>query len=739
MAIEEMNVENFTSMINNVIAGICFFEYEDKKLTPIFVNDGFFRMLGYSRVTGMGYLKNIRMSIIPEDIPIFEQAIEDVLKDDGSVEVEFRTVTANGSLRWLQARGNLYARDGSRYVVVTVIQDITEKKNVEEELHQQAERLHILLESEGERILDYNAKTDVLIVRTTDDYASTGEVIIDRYLQRIEDISIYEEDRESYRALMLRLLKAPSHETIEIRTKKFDADYTWYQMNLTSLLGAEGYVTRIVGRLLNIHKKKLQEINLQLRAQRDALTRLHEKEAAVQLIQNMLLLENKQDSINALLILDMDNFKKVDSLLGHVQCDNLLTDAGIYLSERIKGSDVVGRLDIDRFIVYIKNINSFSDIDKLALDIIKNINYTLPYKNREIYVTCSIGIAVCPYHGTVYEELYAKAERALNRVKLDGKCGYRIYDAAVTMAYHASRKHNKTAYDPEKGMKFSRNIEDMVMQVLFEDKILEAALQMAVELITVHYKFHRGFIVGNDRGGLPLSKQVQFSVHGYEMGPESKEHYELRRVVYEVLFDFFKNCSIIHEYDVLVDELRYYLQSEGIKSMLYYPITQKGEFQGAIIFENHEDVQLELESNVMEELRSLFRTLEAHVLQIGLMDRLQDFATQIEMLDNLDSYVYIINVDTYELSFVNKKVLIQSPDVKIGDICYKAIQHRDSPCENCIFNRMNREDTHERRTEEIFNYSLRCWCRCSASWLEHREENTLGLLNCIDISEYFIG
>ena len=31
MAIEEMNVENFGSMINNIIAGICFFEYEDRK------------------------------------------------------------------------------------------------------------------------------------------------------------------------------------------------------------------------------------------------------------------------------------------------------------------------------------------------------------------------------------------------------------------------------------------------------------------------------------------------------------------------------------------------------------------------------------------------------------------------------------------------------------------------------------------------------------------------------------
>ena len=738
MAIEEMNVENLGSMVNNIIAGICFFEYENNELTPIFANDGFFRMLGYSRVSGMQYLKNVRMSIIPDDLPIFEQGIKDVLKDDGAVEIEFRTVTASGGLRWLQVRGNLYARQGTKYTIVTIIQDITEKKNVEEELHQQAERLHILMEVEGEKILDYNAKTDVFIIRTSGEYASMGEVIMNGYMQKFESDTIYAEDMENYWKVWKALLKSPGHNTIEVRTKKFDADYTWYQMNLTSLLGAEGYVTRIVGRLINIHEKKLQEINLQLRAKRDALTRLHEKDAAIQLIQNMLSEDCGNDMLNALLIIDMDNFKKVNDLLGKVQCDNILVETGIFLSKIIKGLDVVGRIDVDRFVVYLRDIPSMSDADRLAMSIIDKINYTLPYGNEDIRVTCSVGIAIFPYHGVTWEELYAKANRALTRVKARGKSGYRIYDAAVTLAYHSLRRHNNIAYDAEKGMALNWNIEDMVMQVLFEDKVFETALQAAIELITVHYKFHRGFICGNEKGSLPLSKQVQFSVRGYETGQESEEHYAFRRVVYEVLYDSFKNSSIIHEYDITVEELRYYFQSEGIKSILYYPITSKGEFQGAIIFENHEDVQLEFENEIMEEFRSLFRVLEAHVLQIGLMDRLQDFATQIAMMDNMDSFVYIVNADTYELSFVNKKVLMQAPDVKIGDTCYKSIQHRDSPCENCVFSQMKRTP-HERHTEEMFNYSLRSWCRCSASWLECKEENALGLLNCIDISEYFIG
>ena len=82
---------------------------------------------------------------------------------------------------------------------------------------------------------------------------------------------------------------------------------------------------------------------------------------------------------------------------------------------------------------------------------------------------------------------------------------------------------------------------------------------------------------------------------------------------------------------------------------------------------------------------------------------------------------------------------MKSPEVKIGDTCFKALQNRDMPCENCILGKMKKEDAHCRCTEELFNYSLRCWTRASASWLECKEKNGLALLNCIDISEYFMG
>ena len=732
MAID-LSIENFGSMIDNIIAGICFFEYEDGEMKPIFVNEGFFRMLGYSRVEGMKYLERVELSIIPDDLPTYRQAIRDVLKDDGVVDTEFRTVTGSGNLRWLHVRGNLYAREGRKYTIVSVIEDITERKSVEEELQRQAERLHILSQAEGEKIIDYNAKTDVMIIRTNDEYGMAQDEIHSRYMQRFNAAMIYKEDVAYYKAVLESLLKSPKHDTIEFRIKRFDEDYTWYQANLTSLLGAEGYVTRIVGRMINIDDRKKKEMELLLRAEKDALTGIYNQGATEQLIHNAIE-DGNENSLSAMMIIDLDNFKEANDLLGHANGDQLLEKTAGILKEMFKGGDVIGRIGGDEFLVYMRNLESISDADEMAGNIVKQVRYDLDFEGQPIHVTCSVGVAVYPYHGKNYEELFEKADRAVYTVKANGKDGYRVYHAASTTVYHANRK---VGYDMTKTIDYDRHIEDQVMQILFEDKMLESALRSSLELMTAKYQFHRGYICGND--SLPISRTIQFTVKKYATGKEAEEHYELKRMVNEILYSFFPGVAMIHDYDLTAEEMREYFRAEGIKSMLYYPLTSQGEFQGAIVFENHEDVQMELSKSEMEEVRSLFRLMEAHILQIGLMDRLQNFVAQVALFDNMDSFVYVINPDNYEISFINKKVLSDSPNVKIGDICYKALQNRDTPCENCILRNLDKKDPHCRCTEEMFNYSLRSWTRSSASWLECREENGLALINSFDISEYFMG
>lgn len=427
MGIKE-NHEVLSSIIENLIGGIGVIEYENGTLKPLYFNDGFYRMLGYSGKEMERILRNIRANVITEDLSVLDQAITDVLKDDGAVDVEFRTVTMDGGVRWLQVHGNLYERDGSKNIIVVMILDITERKNVEEEMQLQAERLNILSESEKEYIFDYNAKTDVIKIKMGGNGLSHDEIIKD-YIEK-KRFRAYIEDRDKFETVFRNALKYPKVDAVDFRSDSYGCQkghFEWYRANITSVMGSEGYVTRIVGRVINNNEKKLKEIELQTKADKDALTGLYNKGATTRLIENAMETYYESNRLGAILMIDLDNFKAVNDNLGHATGDEVLQTVGEKLQNAFKGKDIVGRIGGDEFMVFMQDLHTVDDPLNMALSLCENIRHTYCGIDIEITVTSSIGIAICPEHGSSFEELYKKADEALYAVKNGGKNSACIY------------------------------------------------------------------------------------------------------------------------------------------------------------------------------------------------------------------------------------------------------------------------------------------------------------------------
>lgn len=732
----ELNFESVVSMIENMITGIGVFELKDGKITPVYLNDGLNRMLGYTAEETKRAFRNVRKSIIPEDIPILEQAIIDVLRDDGAVDFELRTVTLSGGMRWLQVRANLYSREKDVYTIVAALIDATERKNVEEELKQQAERLHIVAAAEGEMIIDYNAKTDVMTVRDAAEIINRSEIIINDYFSKYSGRYIHKEDKTVFLEVFKGALKSPKHDSVEFRTKRFEHEYKWYRCSITSMAGVEGYVTRIVGRLVNIDEWKRKEIELQLKAEKDTLTNIYNKGATEQLIRQCLEKDEKNTEIlHALLIIDLDNFKEVNDILGHARGDKVLADAATTILQNFKVNDVVGRIGGDEFAVLMRDIGAISNANTLAERLCKELQITLPSDNGNVSISSSIGISIFPYHGTEYSELFEKADKALYTAKANGKDGYRIFDAAATLAYHANRKSSDVIAPGSAINSFNKQLDEIVMQVLIENWGKCAALSSALELIAMHYNMQRAFVC-SDLLEQKYGKELRFIAEGYEVGLETAEKKLRRFECCSRLSENYKSFCEIHQYDEMDDETRGFFVEEGIKCLLFYPFYREGVFQGAIIFEEHQADEIMLSEEQMNDLTCILRILNACVLQEGFMGRVQNSVAQIQMMDNMDNYVYLIDADTYQINFVNRKVVMTTPEVHIGDYCYQIIGNRNSPCENCLMHTLDRENHYSRTCEEHFNYSLRAWTKSSVCWLECNENAATCMLSCVDISDY---
>ncbi len=418
-----------TSVVNNFIGGICVLEVESstRKITPVFLNDGLYRMLGGRKEIVDRMFGDIRRSIIPEDMPIFEQGITDILSDDGAAEAEFRIVGSDGSLIWLGLHGNLYSREGDRNTIAAVILGCTEQKLIEEELKRQSDYLHMLM---GKDItFDFNCRTDVCVFRIAGANELEHDAVFKGYLEHIPDTGIHEDFTVLYGNMLKSAMEHAHRDSMEFLSMGIinpTDDYRWYRANIVSILGKEGYVSHVIGHITDIHDEKMKELELELRADHDGLTGLLNKKVTEEIIRKNLERIDETGESCALMIIDTDDFKKVNDNYGHSAGDKVLSVIGGIISDNFKGMDVAGRIGGDEFMVFLNSISP-EDACRLAGKLEKLVKGAFPDEEYDGKITLSIGIAAAPENGSDFETLYNNADKALYNAKEAGKACWKLF------------------------------------------------------------------------------------------------------------------------------------------------------------------------------------------------------------------------------------------------------------------------------------------------------------------------
>lgn len=421
--------EFIDSIVENFIGGICAFEVDSQTLSvkPVYLNGGLYRMMGGRKDAVDQLFANLQLSVIPDDHDVFRQGIRDILSDDGGISFEFRIVNTDGNLMWLRINGNLYSREGNKNIISTIITDCTEQKTIEEELKRETDYMHILMETDI--TFDFNCRTDVCVFHFAGTDSIAHDEVIRGYLEQIPQCGIHEDDVKAYAKMFTTAMYHAHRDSIEFRAKALKDstdEYRWYKVNVVSIMGKEGYVSHVIGHIIDIHENKLKEIELQLRADHDGLTGLMNKKATEELISSIL---NKHDKEHggALLIFDTDNFKNVNDTYGHSTGDHVLEKIGEIIRNNFKGMDVTGRIGGDEFMVYADNIDNPSNASILAGRIESEVMHAFDGEDVEGKVSMSIGIAMYPEAGEDFESLYKHADEALYYVKEHGKAGWRLY------------------------------------------------------------------------------------------------------------------------------------------------------------------------------------------------------------------------------------------------------------------------------------------------------------------------
>lgn len=196
-------------------------------------------------------------------------------------------------------------------------------------------------------------------------------------------------------------------------------------------------VTKVLDRERNYRLQLVEYYKLVKEARHDDLTGLYKRSTGCQLIQE----ELQQGGQNALLLIDIDDFKTVNDRFGHALGDKVLIALAGVLKNFFRNSDILMRLGGDEFCIFIADIaDDTAWLEKKCSNLLDQIE---ALSVEGIYITCSLGAAKSPEDGTSFEELYRKADGAMYNIKGESKKGFRIFNSQASLLSKADASRAK--------------------------------------------------------------------------------------------------------------------------------------------------------------------------------------------------------------------------------------------------------------------------------------------------------
>jgi diguanylate cyclase (GGDEF)-like protein/PAS domain S-box-containing protein len=203
----------------------------------------------------------------------------------------------------------------------------------------------------------------------------------------------------------------------------------------------------IIGTMLDITERVKAEETIKHMAYHDPLTGLPNRFVFQDRIHQSFSFAARHQKMVGLLFLDLDRFKSINDTLGHMIGDQLLKEVSSRLQKDLRSCDTISRFGGDEFNILVTEVTLESDIQMVAHKIIRSMEYPFYLDGRELYVTCSIGIAIYPRDCQDAENLVKKADTALYRAKEMGRNNFQTYNDAMgslaleRMAMESSLRH----------------------------------------------------------------------------------------------------------------------------------------------------------------------------------------------------------------------------------------------------------------------------------------------------------
>ncbi len=389
-------------------------------------NNGFWQLLGYEadKPQTTAFIDLLHA----DDTKKLLDMLADKKNGPVTNTTELRLRHKDGQWLPLLLRGTFSGDENAHRSIDCVVVDITEQKRMQEELEQEKERYRILLEQSQDIFFDVD--TEKRQFRCSPNFllkfGREASPLFNETGRPTNRHIIHPEDLPALNELRRRIRSGNPTAFAVMRIPTAEGRYIWCRVQATRISKQDAPL-RLVGKIVDIDEEVRRRAELERRTQRDSLTDLLNKTAFRDKICAAMPAKPQQDKTDALLFLDLDNFKLINDTFGHVRGDAALLEASDALKRIFRNADAVGRFGGDEFCVFVRGITRAA-LKERAEALLSELHTFIEHDGQRVEITTSIGIYLFDGTEASYDVALHRADNAQYLAKQAGKNCYRFYD-----------------------------------------------------------------------------------------------------------------------------------------------------------------------------------------------------------------------------------------------------------------------------------------------------------------------
>lgn len=361
--------------------------------------------------------------LCPDQVTYVRNKLSTQLTFKDDVEFTFSIDTPSKKPCWLLMRAQKRFDAAMNADILTgVLVDFTGLKKQYDRQAQLTAQYRIILEQTGEIMFDWDVQRDVITF--SEGWKSKFGFIpqTDRFIEVItQSNNIHPEDAQKLLFQLNVMQNGSSFLDFEIRIAAEQSEWLWCKVRACGIYNTIGKLTQIIGLIVDIDDEKKKRHALQEQAEQDSLTKLLNAHTTRFMAEQYLI--SCSDHVNcAMLIIDLDDFKRINDQHGHLCGDQMLLRVANVLQDSFRSNDIVGRIGGEEFLVLMKNVVDRNKILERCSHLLEAIHAS----STTYDLTASIGVCIVSGKTPQYDALFSKADAALYQAKRKGKNQYAL-------------------------------------------------------------------------------------------------------------------------------------------------------------------------------------------------------------------------------------------------------------------------------------------------------------------------